>query len=657
MRSLLLISFLCLGFINYAQNNKSFQLQSPDGKIVIHVNTGTFTEWQVKHEEDVVIAPSVVSITLDNGEVLGTNTIISSTKYSSENNNFITPFYKKSSVKDEYNQLVITFKKGYGIVFRAYNDGAAYRFFSSRKGTITINNEQAEFKFDKNARAFTPYVHDVRNGERFMNSFESLYDKHSIADFAKDTLAFLPVLVELDHNKKAVISEADLENYPGMFLAYNSGSKPGYKGVFAPYPTAEKLVGIEYMVTERANYIARVDGAYAFPWRFVVVSTNDKDLANNDMVQKLAAHQKLDDVSWIKPGKVAWDWWNDWNVTHVDFHAGINTPTYKYYIDFAAANHLEYIIMDEGWSDDADLMKVNPNIDLKEIIDYGKQKGVGVILWATWYAVRQKMEDAFAYYSKIGVKGFKVDFFDRDDQIAVASTYEIAKSAAYHKLLVDYHGMFKPTGLQRIYPNVIGFEGVRGMENVKWAPNDNVPEYDATLPFIRMIAGPMDYTPGAMRNATKSAFRPVNSMPMSQGTRCHQIAMYTVFEAPLNMLSDNPTAYMKEQESTDFISRIPTIFDETVALNGQVAEYITIARRKENVWYIGSLGNWDTHDIDIDLSFLSQGNYKAVIFQDGMNADRDATDYKKSVINVTSKDKLSIHLAPGGGWAAIIEPM
>jgi alpha-glucosidase len=374
------------------------------------------------------------------------------------------------------------------------------------------------------------------------------------------------------------------------------------------------------------------------------------------MVFKLASPSRVNDVSWIHPGKVAWDWWNDWNISHVDFKAGINTPTYKYYIDFASANNIEYIVMDEGWSETNDIAKISPKVNLAEIVGYGKQKNVGVVLWATAYALMDRLDEVFAKYAAMGVKGFKIDFFDRDDQKMVAYTYEIARKAAEYKLMVDFHGMYKPTGLQKTYPNVIGFEGVRGMENVKWAPNDDVPRYDVTLPYVRMMAGAMDYTPGAMRNSNKANFRPVNSMPMSQGTRCHQMAMYTVFEAPLGMLSDNPTAYQKEPDCTRFIANVPTVFDETVALDGKVGEYVSIARRKNDTWYVGAMTNWNARDVTIDFSFLDDGNYEAEIFKDGINADRDATDYKREVITVTRNTRQTVSLSNGGGWTARIYP-
>ena len=655
---LLLLSLLVNGLTITGQKTIIFHVLSPDGKTDITIAPGTTTSWSVANDHTIIITHSAISLTLDNGEVLGNNVKIISSKKETVNTVFNTPFYKKKSVTDSYNQLILDCKGDYGLIIRAYNDGAAYRFFTKKKGVITIQSEEANFNFEKDYTAFIPYVRDLRaKRDLFATSFESLYDEIPVSHFEKDTLAFLPLLVNIGENKKAVILEADLEDYPGMFLDINPQTRQGLKGVFAPYALEEKQGGfnkLNYMVTQRATYIAKVNGTRSFPWRVVVISDNDAALANNDMVQKLATPSRVSDISWIRPGKVAWDWWNDWNISHVDFRAGINTETYKYYIDFATANKIEYIVMDEGWSETADLMKISPRVNVEEIVNYGKQKNVGVILWATWYAVTQKMDEAFAKYAAMGVKGFKIDFMDRDDQKLVSSLYEIAKKAADYQLMLDLHGMYKPTGLQRTYPNVVNFEGVKGMENVKWTTNDDVPRYDVTIPFIRMVAGPMDYTPGAMRNATKSYFRPNNSLPMSQGTRCHQLAMYVVFEAPLQMMADNPTAYMKDQECTDFISKTPTVFDETVALDGKVGEYVAIARKKNNTWYAGAMTNWTPRDISIDFSFLGEGNYQAEIFKDGINADRDATDYKKEIIKVSAKDKISFHLSNGGGWAARI---
>jgi alpha-glucosidase len=644
---------LCLTFplsAALAQSGKTYEVKSPDGKISINIATGAAVSWSVKHEDTEVILPSAISMTLDNGVVLGKNAVVKKTAANSANAVIKTPIYKKTQVQDNYNQLTISFKGDYNLVFRAYNDGAAYRFITQKKGDITIVNEEANFNFKGDYKAFLPFVNDFRNKDKFNISFESHYDNISLSAIKKDTLAFLPILVDVGSPKKAVILEADLQDYPGMYLTPGEGNN--LHGVFSPYPTEEAIKGINYVVNKRADYIAKTTGTRSFPWRVVVISTEDRQLADNDMMQKLAEPSQITDYSWIKPGKVSWDWWNDWNITHVDFKAGINIPTYKYYTDFAAANKLEYIIIDEGWSDDHDLNKTK--LDVQQIVDYAKQKNVGVILWSTWYAITRDTEGLLAKFEKMGVKGFKIDFIDRDDQKMVSSLYDIAKKAAAHHLLIDYHGMYKPSGMQRTWPNIINCEGVKGLENMKWG-TDNQPGYDVSIPFIRMMSGSMDYTPGGMRNASKDAFRPVNSNPMTQGTRCHQLAMYTIFESPLQMLSDNPTIYQREQESTNFIAAIPTIFDATVALDGKVGDFVSIARKKGSTWYAGAMTNWNAREIAVDLSFLGDGNYKATIFEDGANAGRDATDYITKTITVTAKDKLNIKMASGGGWAARFE--
>jgi len=641
---LFILSPLCAVF---AQSAKTYLVKSPDGKINIAVNAGASVNWSVKYGDKDVIVPSEISVTLDNGEVLGKNTAIKKISQHTLADDFATPFYKKDRVKDTFNQLTILFKGDYGLNFRAYNDGVAYQFFMEKKGEVTVVNEEANFNFKDDDKVFLPFANDYRNKDKFNNSFEAHYDRLNISAVKKDTLAFLPVLVDLGDAVKAVILEADLQNYPGRYLTPGGGNN--LHGVFAPVPTEEFVSRLNYAVKSRANYIAKISGMSALPWRVVTISNEDRQLADNDMVQRLAEPSKIDeaDLSWIKPGKVAWDWWNDWNISHVDFKAGINVPTYKYYIDFAAANKLEYIIIDEGWSDDHDLNI--SKLDVQAIVDYGKQKNVGVILWSTWHAIIRDTEGLFAKFAQMGVKGFKIDFIDRDDQKAVFSLYEIAALAAKHHLMVDYHGMYKPSGMERTWPNIINAEGVKGLENMKWGV-PNQPEYDVTIPFVRMMAGPMDYTPGGMRNATKDAWRPVNANPMTQGTRCHQMAMYTIFEAPLQMLADNPTIYMKEQESTDFIAAVPTTFNQTVALDGSVGDFVSIARRHGNTWFAGAMTNWDARDITIDLSFLGPGTYKATIFEDGQNANKDATDYTRKVITVTAKDKLPIKMASGGGW-------
>ncbi|MEO7213299.1 glycoside hydrolase family 97 protein [Mucilaginibacter sp.] len=656
MKTRILLLLAAIPFFATAQaQTKTYHIKSPDGKIDMIVNAGATINWSVKYQQADVIMPSNVSLVLNNGSVLGLNAVVKSDKTSDKDEYFNTPIYKRAKVHDNYNQLVLKFSGDYGLIFRAYNDGVAYRFTTEFKETITLKDEEANFNFATDTKAYLPFVNDYRAKDKYNTSYEAHYDTLKISTLKKDTLAFLPVLVNINDQIKAAILEADIEDYPGMYLIGGKGNS--LRGTFAPYPLEQAAGGyadMNYVVKRRAEYMAKTSGTRQYPWRAIVISTEDKQLADNDMVQKLASPSRLTDQTWIKPGKVAWDWWNDWNITGVDFKAGINVPTYKYYIDFASAKKLEYIIIDEGWSKDTDLNQISPDINIEELVAYAKEKNVGIILWASWYATMQQTDAVFDKYEKMGIKGFKIDFIDRDDQFAVNSLYEIAQKAANHHLLVDYHGMYKPSGLQRTFPNILNFEGVKGLENMKWGVKDQ-PVYDVSIPFIRMLAGPMDYTPGGMRNASKASFRPVNGNPMTQGTRAHQLAMFTIFEAPLQMMADNPSAYKKEQESTDYIASVPTTFDETVALDGKVGDFVSIARRKGSTWYAGAMTNWDERKITIDLSFLGEGSYKAVLFSDGVNANRNGEDYVRKEVTLTSKDKLTVKLASGGGWAAKFE--
>lgn len=659
-------ALFCMGLATASA--QQYKLASPNGKLTVTVNATQDLNWQIEHDGTPVLQPSAIALEGQNekGKTVarfGKDIKVTSEKRRSVDTSFPTPFYKKAEVKDVYNELVLKCRGGYSVEFRAYNDGAAYRLVSEIRKPYQVTGETAEFNFDKDYQALVPYINDLRNGERYCFSFESYYTPVRLSEMVNDSLSINPLLVELEDGKKAVIMDAGVENYPGMFLTVNAQTRKGVQAQFAPYPLEETIGGhnrLNLIPTRRADYVARIEGRRTLPWRVVLVTEKDTQLADNDLAQCLAPACRIADTSWIKPGKVAWDWWNACNLSGVDFKSGMNTPTYKAYIDFAAANRLEYIIIDEGWSGKESLTQdLNPEIDLKELVTYATPKNVGIILWSSWRNAIKNTESDFAHYEAMGIKGFKIDFFDRDDQPLMKSVYELADCAARHKLVLDLHGL-RPTGVQRAYPNILNFEGVKGLENAKWepivngAPVNDFPRYAVTAPYLRMLVGPMDYTPGAMTNATRSEFRTSNDRPMSMGTRVHQMAMYTVFESPLQMLADSPSRYMKEQECTDFIALVPTTFDETVALAGEVGEYIALARRKGNVWYVAAMTNWTPRRCTIDLSFLGKGTFDAEIFADGVNADREATDYKKTTRTVTAADKLDIQMAPGGGWTARI---
>ncbi len=640
---------------------KTYILQSPDRQLCTEVAVGKQITFALTIHGEEIVAPSIVSMTLGGGEVLGADADVSKVTRASVDRNIASPFYKKAEVKDTYNEMVLHFRGNFSLVFRLYDDGLAYRFVTRKRGEITVVSEQADYRFSSDHKAFAAYVNSTKPTfeEQFSNSFEQPYVHEPFTRLDAKRLLILPLLVELENGKKLCITEADLEDYPGMFLN-NKTDVPGVEAVHAPYPKTKEQGGhnrLQMLVKERQPYIARTAGTRSFPWRVFAVSSHDKQLADCDMVYRLASPSRVEDISWIRPGKVAWDWWNDWNLDGVDFQAGINNPTYKYYIDFASAHGIEYVILDEGWAVNlqADLMQVVPEIDLPELVAYAKSKQVDLILWAGYWAFDRDMERVVKHYADMGVKGFKIDFMDRDDQEMMNFLYRAAEVCARNRMLVDFHGVCKPTGLQRTYPNVLNYEGVNGLEQMKWAPESyDMVTYDVTIPFIRMVAGPMDYTQGAMRNAARGNYRPVYSEPMSQGTRCRQLATYVIFESPLNMLCDSPSNYMREEECTGFIASVPTVWEETHTLDGKVAEYVAIARRSGSDWFLGALTNWTPRTLTLDLSFLGEGEYRMELFRDGRNADRSARDYKKETIPVPADRKLTIRMAPGGGYAARI---
>ena len=664
-----ILSLCCLMAMSVSAAN--YEVNSPNGKVKVTVTAEETVQWQVTYDGKTVLMPSEINIQLQQGnKTLSLGKIGRVTKKQIRGN-FENAFYRKQTIRDDYGLLLMQTNQKMAIEVRAYDDGAAYRLISGHTKPTLVKSETAEYRFEADYQAFIPYVNDNRGGERYCYSFESYYDEQPLSAMFADSLAITPLAVCLPQGMKAIVMDAGVENYPGMMLVKGQGNSLAAE--FAPYPLEQEIGGydrLNLVPTKRADYIAKLNGRQSLPWRAVVITERDADILNCDMAQRLAPVCRISDTSWIRPGKVAWDWWNNTNITGINFLSGMNTDTYLYYIDFAAKNRLEYIIIDEGWSGKESLTGgLNPDIDLQRLITHGQEKGVGIILWSSWRNLigsnplgDMTMTDAvMKHYAEMGIKGFKVDFFDRDDQQVIASAYQLAECAARHHLILDYHGL-KPFGIQRAYPNIFNFEGVKGLENSKWEPRvgdkplHDQPHYDVTIPYLRMLAGPMDYTPGAMTNAMKDNFFGNNDHPMSQGTRVHQMAMYTTFEAPLQMLADSPTKYMQNQECTDFIAQIPTTFDETIALDGKLGAYTLIARRKGTIWYVAAMTDWRPRDLTVDLSFLSPGQHEADIFADGTNATKEATDYQHHHQKVSTTSRLNIHLSSGGGWTAIITP-
>lgn len=647
---------LLIGNASFAAKEKKYVLSSPDGTLKVEISAGNELAYQVMHGNDTILSHSNIGLVLENGTIVGKTPRITGERRRKIKDNIESPFYRFKEFVATGNELDLKLKGGFGIIFRAYNEGVAYRFYTTQSSDIIIKEEQAEFNFKEDYTAYLPYT--TNDKKPMAMAYQNVYDITPLSK-AQPKLAFLPVTVDCG-SVKLTLLESDLEAYPGMFVQSQQG-KYGLKGVFAPYPAKTDFYPWrkqEY-VTETTDFISRSRGSRSYPWRVLAITEKDTDMPVNNLVYALASPNRIGDTSWIKTGKVAWDWWNDWNLKGVPFKAGINMDTYKYYIDFASRNGLEFIVLDEGWYDpkSGDMLTVIPELDLTELIAYGKSKGGEIVLWTVFNVLDSQLEAACKKYADMGIKGFKVDFLDRDDQTAVEMVYRIAEMTARYKLTLDLHGIYKPTGINRTYPHIINFESVFGMEEVKWTDiKNNMPLYDVTFPYIRMMAGPVDYTPGAMRNATKADWRAMYYTPASMGTRCHQLAAYIVHDSPFTMLCDAPTNYLNEQECVDFIASLPVEVDSTFIASGELGKYIVTVRKKDVNWYIGGMTNWDERDVQLDFSFLPEGmSYTAVLFKDGVNANKQAEDYRKETIRIDKDSRLTLHLASGGGFAMKLE--
>ncbi len=627
--------------------SSTFSVRSPDTQIEINVRVADRIRYDVSVGGDRVLKDATLSLTID-ATTLGLAPKVRAATPGSHDG-VVNPsvHQKAASFRDHYNELRLEMEGGYAVVFRAYDEGVAYRWETTLPApSVKVLGEDVALNFADNYTVYYP------EEESFFSHNERHFLPRALGDLAEKNLASIPAVVDTGRVKIA-IADSDVTDYPGLWL--HGTGRSGLAGVFPPYPRKETLSNDrDFRVTEAADYIAVTKGTRTYPWRVLGLATRDADLVTNPLVYLLARPSQLADPSWIKPGKVAWDWWNANNLGGVDFKAGINTATYKAYIDFASKYGLSYIILDEGWYKLGNLLDVVPDIDVAELVAYGKQKHVGVILWVVWKTLDDQLQPALDQFARWGVRGIKVDFMQRDDQVMMNFYEKICRETAARKMLVDFHGAIRPATMTRTWPNLISTEGVRGLEWNKWSAQ-TTPEHDATLPFTRMFVGPMDYTPGAMRNATRTGFAHIFDQPMSQGTRCHQLGLYVVFESPLQMLADSPTNYRREPEAMEFLSTVPTVWDETRVLDGRISDFVVVARRSGADWYMGAITDWTARDLMVDLSFLPVGNFQLTEWADGVNADRRADDFKRSTRPVTSATKLKIRLAEGGGWAARIQ--
>lgn len=623
-----------------------YTLNSPDNSLKLELKVDQAISFTVTRDSKSLINPSTVSISTDRIPDPVWKVKKTSPRSVSQVIHPVVP-EKAAEINDSFNELKVLFTNRISIAFRAYNNGVAYRWELALGDTVNVLGETATFGFNGSDKSWYPAE------EGFFSHNERLYKQYTIGQIKHDSLASLPVLVN-HQGINVLISESDLFDYPGMWLTGNGSDK--LIAVFPNYPARETATGDRNIqVTATENFLARTPGTRTFPWRVMMIAGKDADLLNNHLVYQLS-RETTDDYSWVKPGKIAWDWWNALNIEGVDFKSGVNTATYKYFIDFASEYGLQYIILDEGWSPTRDITRTVAALDMNELLAYAREKNVGVILWVLWTSLNDQMEKALDLYATWGISGIKIDFMQRDDQKMVNFYERTAKEAAKRKLLVDFHGAYKPTGMERMYPNVITREGVMGMEWSKWDITASIsPEHNVTIPFIRNAVGPMDYTPGAMLNAQRSAWMPVFQRPMSLGTRCHQLAMYVVFTSPLQMLSDAPSNYYRQPECMEFLRQVPAVWNETIPLDGKTGDFVVVARRDvSGDWYVGAMTDWTARDVVIDFSFLGNEAYTLNAWQDGINADRIATDYVKITDTITRDSKINVHLAPGGGWAAII---
>ena len=651
-------AFLLAGSGIFCASAKEYTLNSPDGNIGVTLSDAdSEITLSAKHGKAALLQASPIALDIQGVKEAKAVRKVKSAKNISET--IEAPFYRQAKFNVTYNELEAKLDNGVTIQIRAFDEGFAYRFLLKFDKGKVIVDETADYKLPGDPTVYLS--HSTNDKNPLAMAFQNIYEASAISH-ANDRLAFLPATVDYGDGLKMTILESDLKSYPGMWLKADTTALK-LKATFAPYPAKTDYYPWrrQLYVTEGESFIAKVEGSRALPWRIFAITSDDRQMPVNNLVYALAEPSKVADTSWIKPGKVAWDWWNDWGLKGVPFKAGINNDTYKYYIDFAADNGIEFVVLDEGWYDpkSGDMLTVIPELDLPMLVGYAKEKGVGIVLWTVFNVLDSQLEEACKKYSDMGVVGFKVDFLDRDDQTAVEMTHRLAEACARHHLTLDYHGIYKPVGLNRTYPNILNYEAVFGMEETKWTDiANNMPLYDVTFPFIRMMAGQVDYTPGAMRNASKTDWKAIYYNPMSMGTRAHQLAAYIVHDSPFTMLCDAPTNYLPERECLDFIAGLPTVFDETKVVDGKMGEYIVTARQKNGSWYVGGMTNWDPRDLSIDFSFLPQGqDYKVVLISDGINADKQAEDYtRREITDVNSATRLDLHLASGGGFAMRLDP-
>lgn len=645
---LIVLLLLSINTVAHANRNTE-ELKSPKGKIRVIVSLKDKIYYTVSLNDQVLLENCFLQLKLKD-EILGDNPKLTGKNLSTINEQIQREIPLRNAVVENHcNVLLLRFKGGYSVEFRAYDDGVAYRFITNKGDKkIEVINEDVHLQYPSTFDAI------VTPTKSFKTSYEISYLKTNTADAVALEKSTLPVLVEAKDDCKILVCEADLFDYPCMFLKGIEGN--AMEGVFPKCPLEFGPDGDRSVkIVKEEDYIAKTSGTRNFPWRVFMISSDDKQIFENEMVFKLSRPNELGNTNWIKPGQVAWEWWHDARLYGVDFKSGYNLDSYKYYIDFASKFGIPYIIMDEGWAKSTgDPYTPNPTINLFDLIKYGQSKKVKIVLWLTWLTVENNLA-LFKTFSEWGVAGVKIDFMDRSDQWMVNYYERVAREAAKYHLFVDYHGAFKPAGMERALPNILSYEGVVGMEqNIDGgrATTGN----NAYLPFIRNAAGPMDFTPGAMNSVHPEDYKSTRTNPVSIGTRAYQLALYVVFESGVQMLADNPFYYYREKTCTDFITSVPVLWDETRVLAARAGEFFVVAKRSKDKWYIGAITDTKSRSFELNLSFLNEDKtYTMTAYQDGVNAGVQAMDYKKVIQPVKKNDTIKIELARDGGWSAVLD--
>jgi alpha-glucosidase len=648
---LIIVILLGISTGTFAASTKSnsYKLYSPNGKLEATIQIDSAIRFDLLRNGNLLLSGGPVGMLFDDGKAIGKDPGRPKTT-TKEFDGIIRPEIKEKSetIRDHYNELTLTFKPDYRIEFRMYDEGLAYRIVTGRKDDLTIRNETGGYRFDPKDSVCLALE------KSFYTAYENPYIYKTVGDLAVGERFYLPILVHKPDGTGLWIGESNVRDYPGMWLQKSGAGS--VQSLFPGYPLRVKGEGSPYgqtEVTEYAPYIAKTKGTRTFPWRIVAVSANDGELITNQLVYQLADPSEIADPSWIKPGWVILDWWARRNIFGVDFKADINTATAKYFIDFCSEYGITYFLFDDGWSDLGNILKIRPGLDMDAVMAYAKEKNVKIMLWLAAATLEKQMTEALDLYEKWGVSGIKVDFMNRDDQVMMDFYEKVLAETAKRHMIVDFHGTCKSTGLSRTWPNLLTQEGLIEFEFSGCSDWDN-PDHHNTLPFVRNVAGPMDYIPGTFNNVVKKDFRIVGDFPMGMGTRAHFIAMAVTTMSPAQMIPDAPSDYMREPECAHFLLDIPTVWDETRVQDAKMGDYLVVARRHGSDWYLAATTDWTPRDITLDFSFLPEGTFRLDLVKDGINADIRAIDYKMETLKVDRNAKLKVHLAPGGGWVGHI---